>query len=49
MSENEHDMMTNTKNFVNRIKLDREIGFTEDFRDKYMTKNYGHYEKYEKN
>lgn len=42
-------MMANTKNFVTRNRMDREIDFTEDFRKKYMTKDYGHYEKYEKN
>jgi len=49
ISKNERDMMANTKNFVTRSKLNREIDFTEDFRKKYMTKEYGHYEKYEKN
>lgn len=41
--------MANTKNFVLRTRLDRELDFTEDFRKKYMTREYGHYEKYEKN
>ena len=41
--------MNNTKNFTMRARLNREIDFTEDFRKKYMTREYGNYDKYEKN
>jgi hypothetical protein len=41
--------MNNTKNFTMRHRLNREIDFTDDFRKKYITKDYGNYEKYEKN
>ena len=49
VSENERDMMNNTKNFVMRHRLNREINFSDDFRKKYMTNEYGNYEKFEKN
>ena len=42
-------MMANTKNFTMRVRLNRDLDFTEDFRKKYMTREYGNYEKYEKN
>jgi hypothetical protein len=42
-------MMNNTKNYTTRFRLNREINFTEDFRNKFMTKEYGNYEKYTKN
>mmetsp|Transcript_16347 Transcript_16347/g.25275 ORF Transcript_16347/g.25275 Transcript_16347/m.25275 type:complete len:84 (-) Transcript_16347:799-1050(-) len=45
----ERDMMNHTKNFVTRMRYNREIDMTEDFRKQYMTKEYGNYEKYEKN
>ena len=45
----EKEMMNNTKNFTMRYRLNREIDFTEDFRKKYLTKEYGNYEKYDKN
>ena len=41
--------MNNTKNFTMRSRLNKEIDFTEDFRKKYMTREYGNYDKYEKN
>lgn len=41
--------MTSTKNYATRLRLSREIDFNEDFRKKYMTRDYGNYEKYEKN
>lgn len=41
--------MNNTKNYVMRHRLNREISFNDDFRKKYMTNEYGNYEKYEKN
>jgi hypothetical protein len=49
VSQNEKDMMNNTKNFVMRHRLNKEISFNDDFRKKYMTNEYGNYEKYEKN
>lgn len=45
----EKDMMNNTKNYTMRYRLNREIDYSEDFRKKYLTKDYGNYDKYEKN
>ena len=42
-------MMNNTKNFTMRHRLNREIDYTDDFRKRFMTKEYGNYEKYLKN
>lgn len=41
--------MNNTKNYKTRLRLNRQIEFTEDFRKRFMTRDYGNYEKYEKN
>jgi hypothetical protein len=41
--------MNTTKNYTMRLRLNRDIGFTEDFRKRFMTKDYGNYDKYEKN
>lgn len=41
--------MQNTKNYETRIRMNREISFSEDFRKRFMTREYGNYEKYEKN
>lgn len=49
VSKDEQDLMTNTKNYATRLRLKREIDFTEDFRKRFMTRDYGNYEKYEKN
>lgn len=49
VTKNEKDMMNNTKNYVMRHRLNREISYNDDFRKKYMTNEYGNYEKYEKN
>lgn len=49
VTKNERDMMNNTKNFVMRHRLNRDIDFTDDFRKRFMTKEYGNYDKYEKN
>lgn len=46
VSENEKDMMNSTKNIVMRQRLNREISFSDDFRGKYLTNEYGNYEKY---
>ena len=43
----EKDMMNNTKNYVMRARLNRDLDFSEDFRKQYLTKEYGNYEKYE--
>ena len=42
-------MMNNTKNFTMRHRLNREIDFTDDFRKRFMIKEYGNYDKYTKN
>ncbi len=42
-------MMTQTQNYTNRMRLNRQIDFGEDFRKKFMTRDYGNYDKYEKN
>jgi hypothetical protein len=47
--KDEKDMMNNTKNYTMRHRLNREIQHTEDFRKRFMTKEYGNYEKYDKN
>lgn len=49
VSKNEQDMMNATKNYTMRTRLNKELDFTDDFRKKYMTKDYGNYEKYTKN
>lgn len=49
VSSSEQDMMNNTKNFTMRHRLNRDLDFSDDFRRKYMTKEYGNYQKYEKN
>ena len=48
-SASEQEMMTLTKNFTMRHRLNRDIEFTEDFKKKFLTKEYGNFEKYEKN
>lgn len=40
-------MMAQTKNYTARLRLNREVDFTEDFRKRFMTREYGNYEKYE--
>jgi len=49
ISKDERELMANSKNIINRGRNMREIDFTEDFRKKFLSKEYGHYEKYEKN
>lgn len=49
VSKNEKDMMNTTKNMVQRTRLQRQVDYTEDFRKRIMTQEYGNYEKYEKN
>jgi restriction endonuclease Mrr len=48
-SASEREMMTHTKNFTIRHRLNRDLDFTEDFRKKFLTKEYGNIEKYQKN
>jgi hypothetical protein len=47
VGKNEKDMMNNTKNYATRVRLNREIKLDEDFRKRFMTREYGNYEKYE--
>ena len=47
VGKSDRDLMNNTKNYTNRLRLNREIQFTEDFRKRFMTREYGNYEKYE--
>jgi hypothetical protein len=47
VGKNERDMMAQTKNYTARLRLNREVDFTEDFRKRFMTREYGNYEKYE--
>lgn len=49
IAKSEEDLMKQSKNFMTRARLDRDIEFTEDFRKRFMTNEYGNYEKYEKN
>jgi hypothetical protein len=49
VGKNEKEMMTTTKNLVMRTRLEREVKFDDDFRKRFMTKEYGNYEKYDKN
>lgn len=41
--------MNNTKNYAMRLRLNRQIEFSDDFRKRFMTREYGSYDKYEKN
>ena len=45
--KSDRDLMNTTKNYSTRLRLKREISFESDFRKKYMTREYGNYEKYE--
>ena len=40
-------MMNNTKNYTTRLRLSRQVDFSEDFRKRFMTREYGNYQKYE--
>jgi len=42
-------MMNATKNFTMRHRLNKDLDFTDDFRKKFITKEYGNYEKYDQN
>ena len=41
--------MNTTKVLTQRMRLNRQIDFSEDFRKRFVTKEYGNYDKYEKN
>lgn len=45
----EQDMINFTKNYTMRTRLNRDLDHNEDFRKKYLTKEYGNYEKYDQN
>ena len=45
--KSDRDMMSNTKSYSTRLRLNREVQFTDDFRKRFMTREYGNYEKYE--
>lgn len=47
VGKSDRDLMNNTKNYTTRLRLKREVSFESDFRKKYMTREYGNYEKYE--
>jgi len=49
ISKEEQEVMTHTKNFALRLRLDKSQPLDEDFRKKIMTREYGNYEKYSKN
>ena len=49
VSKEERDMMQNSKSYITRLRLNKQIDFTEDFRKKFMTREYGNYAKYEQN
>lgn len=45
--KSDRDMMNNTKNYATRLRLKREVSFESDFRKRFMTREYGNYDKYE--
>lgn len=49
VNSNEKEMMNNTKNYTMRHRLNRDLDFNDDFRKKYLSKEYGNYEKYDLN
>lgn len=46
VQKEEQDIMATTKNYTMRTRLNRELDYTDDFRKKYMTNDYGNYKKY---
>ena len=42
-------MMKTTKSYITRMRMKKEISFTDDFRKRFMTNEYGNYDKYDKN
>lgn len=47
VGKSDRDMMNNTKSYTTRLRLKREVAFTDDFRKRFVTREYGNYEKYE--
>lgn len=47
VGKSERDMMAQTKNYTNRLRLQRQVDFNEDFRKRFMTREYGNYQKYD--
>ena len=41
--------MNTTRNLKNRMRLNRQVDFTDDFRKRFLTNEYGNYEKYGEN
>jgi len=49
LSQDDKDMMSNTREMVKRMRFQKEVQFNEGFKKRFMTRDYGNYEKYEKN
>lgn len=49
IKSDERQVMNFSKAYKERLRLRRDIDYTEDFRKKYLTREYGNYSKYEKN
>jgi hypothetical protein len=49
VGKNEKDLMQATKTITQRMRLTKQVKFDEDFRKRYIAREYGNYEKYEKN
>ncbi len=47
VGKNDRELMTHTKNYTQRLRLNKQIDFTEDFRKRFLTREYGNYEKYD--
>lgn len=47
VSKNERDLMNTTKNYTMRQRMNRQVEFSEDFRKRFMTREYGNYDKYD--
>ena len=47
VGKSDRDIMNQTKNYTTRLRLQREVDFTEDYRKRFMTREYGNYQKYE--
>lgn len=45
----ERDFMNTTKSLTTRMRLNRDIQFNKEFQDRFITKEYGNYDKYTKN
>eukprot|EP00352_Strombidinopsis_acuminata_P001004 CAMPEP_0176344088 /NCGR_PEP_ID=MMETSP0126-20121128/4435_1 /TAXON_ID=141414 ORGANISM="Strombidinopsis acuminatum, Strain SPMC142" /NCGR_SAMPLE_ID=MMETSP0126 /ASSEMBLY_ACC=CAM_ASM_000229 /LENGTH=156 /DNA_ID=CAMNT_0017690369 /DNA_START=249 /DNA_END=719 /DNA_ORIENTATION=- len=49
ISTDEREVMKFSKAYKTRLRLRRDVDYTEDFRKKYLTREYGNYSKYELN